>query len=113
MPDLRKFEKARGTAMQRLLKGEHVAPVEHIQPDLLPTFSLFGSALENAFKGVILSKEPSLISETRLSSKLKTHKLVELAKAARIALSARESRVLEWLTEVVVWKARYSVPTIH
>jgi hypothetical protein len=23
----------------------------------------------------------------------------------------RESRVLEWLTEVVVWKARYSVPT--
>jgi hypothetical protein len=59
----------------------------------------------------MVSKDPSLISEHKLSEKLKSHKLVELAEAAGVQLSRRDKQVLEWLTEVVIWKARYSVPT--
>jgi hypothetical protein len=68
-------------------------------------------ALENAFKGLMVSKDPALIGAHKLSEKLKSHKLVELARAAGISLSPSEEYLLKWVSEVVIWKGRYPVPT--
>jgi hypothetical protein len=78
---------------------------------MLPTFGMFGSALENLFKGVMVHKDPELIGANKLSMSLKSHDLLELAQAAGVALTELETRLLAWLSEVVIWKARYSVPT--
>jgi hypothetical protein len=59
----------------------------------------------------MVSKNPGLISANRLSPILKSHDLVQLAKDAGIKLSGPETRLLAWVSEVVIWKARYSVPT--
>jgi hypothetical protein len=42
---------------------------------------------------------------------LKSHDLLELAKDAGVTFSAQETNLLAWLSEVVIWKAMYSVPT--
>ena len=55
LPDLRLFEKAQRKA-ERKLKKKEVVPIEYPHPDLLPTFSLFGSSLENIFKGLVVFK---------------------------------------------------------
>jgi hypothetical protein len=78
---------------------------------MLPAFSMFGSSLESLFKGLMVCNNPGLISADKLSPSLKSHKLVDLAKDAGVKLNAQETRVLAWLSEVVIWKARYSVPT--
>jgi len=55
LPELRLFEKAtrRGG---KALKKKSVVAIEHPHPGLLPTFSLNGSALENLFKGAMVTK---------------------------------------------------------
>jgi hypothetical protein len=107
LPELRLYEKARRVALK---ERRSVAQVRHEHPDVLPAFSLYGSALENVFKGIIVSKDPALISADNLSEKLKSHDLVRLARDARIRLSDHEQHVLKWVSEVLIWKARYSVP---
>ena len=69
----------------------------------LPELRLFQKARRKA--------EKTLKKKDVAPPKLKSHKLVELGAAAGIHLTAREKWVLEWLAEVVIWKARYSVPT--
>jgi hypothetical protein len=59
----------------------------------------------------MVSKNPGLISANRLSPILKSHDLVQLAKDAGIKLCGPETRLLAWVSEVVIWKARYLVPT--
>jgi hypothetical protein len=110
LPELRLYEKARRATLKEL-ELRPVAPVRHPHPDVLPAFSLFGSALESIFKGVMVCNKPDLISAKHLSAKLKNHKRLELARNAQVTLSAQETAVLAWVTEVLIWKARYSVPT--
>jgi hypothetical protein len=89
------------------LEHNRRAVVRFPHPDVLPAFGLFGYALENIFKGILVSKQPTLVKADRLSDKLKEHNLLKLAAAAGIALSEKEKRILGWLTEVTIWKARY------
>jgi hypothetical protein len=110
LPDLRLYDEAHKMALQEI-GDEGKALVRHPHPDMLPAFSMFGSALENLFKGVMVHKDPELIGANKLSPSLKSHDLLELAEAAGVALSEPETRLLAWLSEVVIWKARYSVPT--
>ena len=110
LPDLRLYEKARKVALKEL-KHRRVVPVKAVVPDILPAIALYGAALENAFKGLMVSKDPALIGAHKLSEKLKSHKLVELARAAGISLSPDEQYLLKWVSEVVIWKGRYPVPT--
>jgi len=110
LPALRRYEKATRVAHKKLEK-RRAAPVLCNAPDVYPIFSLYGSALENALKGVMVSHDIGLIQANRLSSKLKDHKLVKIAASAGIILTKQERAVLDWVSEVVVWKARYSVPT--
>jgi len=109
IPELRKFEKARRAA-EKELKKRSVAPIRYPHPDLLPAFCLYGSALENAFKGIMVSKNKKLIGADHLSKSLQKHNLIKLARSAGVSLSRTEEYVLQWVTEVLIWKGRYSVP---
>ena len=110
LPALRKYDRAEKKARKEL-EIRPVAQVRFPHPDMLPAFSLFGSVLESAFKGIMVHDNPGLIRADKLDPILKSHKLIDLAGRAGIKLSSREQRVLGWLTEVLIWKARYSVPT--
>ncbi|MFK4650077.1 hypothetical protein ABIF97_000011 [Bradyrhizobium japonicum] len=77
---------------------------------MLPIFMLHGVALESALKAVIINQDASLVQATKLANKLREHDLCKLAKMAGIALSQRDEDILKWVTEVVIWKARYQVP---
>ncbi len=110
LPDLRLYDHAHRKALEEIGE-EGKAPVRHPHPDMLPAFSLFGSALENLLKGVMVHNDPGLIGADKLSQSLKSHDLLELAKDAGVTFSAPETKLLAWLSEVVIWKARYSVPT--
>jgi hypothetical protein len=59
----------------------------------------------------MVSKNPGLIGADKLSPSLKSHDLVQLANDAGLPLSESETSLLAWVSEVVIWKARYSVPT--
>lgn len=109
LPQLRQYDLASRAATKELERNQ-TALVRFPHPDVLPAFSLFGYALENIFKGLLVSKEPTLVKADKLSDKLKEHNLLSLAAAAGITLSDREKRILGWVTEVTIWKARYSVP---
>jgi hypothetical protein len=108
--DLRRFEKALKAA-HRELRKRPVVPIEAIEPDIMAAVALYGTALENVFKALIISNNRSLIGAHKLSAKVKSHNLVELAKAAGIAVPSREQYLLKWVSEVVIWKGRYPVPT--
>jgi hypothetical protein len=110
LPDLRLYDKAYKKALKQI-GAEGRALIRHQHPDMLPAFSMFGSALESLFKSLMVSKNPSLIGAHKLSPSLKSHDLVQLARHAGVKLNAQEIGVLAWVTEVVIWKARYSVPT--
>jgi hypothetical protein len=110
LPDLQLYDQAYKKALEEIGE-EGKAPVRHRHPDMLPAFSMFGSALENLFKAVMVYKDPGLISADKLSQDLKSHDLVHLAEEAGVTLSELETRLLSRLSEVVIWKARYSVPT--
>jgi hypothetical protein len=110
LPDLRLYDKAYKKA-EKEVGQEGKALIRHRHPDMLPAFSMFGSALESLFKGLMVSKSPGLIGAHKLSPSLKSHDLVQLSKDAGVKLNAPETRLLGWLSEVVIWKARYSVPT--
>jgi hypothetical protein len=116
IPELRKYDKAYRAAQKKLtaqkkLKKRTVVPIRYTRPDILPAFSIYGSALENAFKGILVSKDKKLISATHLSNSLKEHNLIKLARSAGVSLSSKEEYVLGWVTEVLIWKARYLTPT--
>ena len=108
LPDLQLYDAAYNRALEEI-GDEGKALVRHPHPHMMPAFSLFGSALESIFKGIIVSKD--LIGEHKLSPNLKSHDLVQLSKDAGIVLNEPENRLLAWVSEVVIWKARYSVPT--
>jgi hypothetical protein len=110
LPDLRLYDEAYKVALAEI-GDEGKAPVRHPHPDMLPAFGLFGSALESIFKGLMVCKDRDLIGAHKLSPSLKSHDLVQLANDAGMALSDPETRLLAWVSEVVIWKARYSVPT--
>jgi hypothetical protein len=110
LPDLRLYDKAHKKA-EKAVGDEGKALIRHHHPDMLPAFSMFGSALENLFKGLMVSKNSSLIGANQLSTSLTSHNLVRLAKDAGLKLSKEETYLLEWISQVVIWKARYSVPT--
>ena len=83
LPGLRRYEKARKAALKEL-RDRSVVPIKAVEPDILPAIALYGTALENALKGLMVSQEPTLIGARKLSPKLRSHKLVELARDAGI-----------------------------
>jgi hypothetical protein len=100
---------AKSTAMRNNTVG--VAKIDVPPLNYVPAFLLFGFALENLFKGILVKNDPTLISGTRLNGELNSHDLSILAKNAKVSLSASERKTCERLTAVVVWAGRYPAPT--
>ena len=72
---------------------------------------LSGFALENALKGMIVAQEPAHISNGALSSKLKTHSLLNLVSIAKgLTLTEAEKTVCHIAQEAIPYWGRYPVP---
>ena len=71
---------------------------------------VFGFALENLAKGIIVCRDPSVVGKKRLSKwHGKGHDLVALFERAAIPVSDEERQVLLRTTRVTEWKGRYPV----
>lgn len=85
------------------------AEIEYVPPNYVPGQLLYAYALENVFKGLMVANKPELASEIELSSEIKSHNLVELAKRAAFDLTKDEQTLLRALTEIGEWAGRYPV----
>lgn len=82
---------------------------------LLPSFLLLsGLAIENALKGLPVSKEPSIV-ESKIQWKVGSggHDLGELFKSNGFLPTSDEQEFLDALTQAVLWAGRYPVPKHH
>jgi hypothetical protein len=112
LPQVDAYEAAVLCAEEQLDKtSSSSAEIKCDEPNVLPIYLLYGYALENAFKAVIISKDPSLIRAEKIAPEVNGHDLTVLASLASIALSDIEKQIMRWLSEVVVWKGRYNAPT--
>ena len=110
-PNIEHYEAALSVAQNMLeFSSAETADVDCDAPNILPIYMLHGYALENILKAVIIYSKPELIASDKLSEVVTNHFLIDLAGIANIQLSSYENAVLKWLTEVVIWKGRYSIP---
>jgi hypothetical protein len=82
---------------------------------LLPSFLLLsGLAIENALKGLLVSKDPSVV-ESKIQWKVGSggHDLGELFKRNGFFPTSDEHEFLDALTQAVLWAGRYPVPKYH
>lgn len=71
---------------------------------------LFGFALENLAKGIIVCRDPKLVSRDRLRNwHGNGHNLSALFDRAAIPVSEEEREVLGRTTRITEWKGRYPV----
>ncbi len=82
---------------------------------LLPSFLLLsGLAIENALKGLLISKEPSIVdSKIKWEVSLGGHDLGGLFKSNGFLPTDDEQEFLDALTQAVLWAGRYPVPKHH
>lgn len=74
------------------------------------SFMVFGFALENLAKGIIVCRDSTVVGKKRLSTwHGKGHDLGALFDRAAIAISDEERQVLLRTTRVTEWKGRYPV----
>jgi hypothetical protein len=86
-----------------------IAEIRHVAPNYLPAGLLYGFAIENALKGLIVAKQPGVVSESKIGKEIHSHDLVVLAKRAGLALSKDECEALSLLSIIVEWAGRYPV----
>jgi hypothetical protein len=73
-------------------------------------FMVFGFALENLVKGIIVCRDPTLVSKDRLRRwHGNEHDLAALFVRAAVSLSEQEHQLLERTTRITEWKGRYPV----
>ena len=73
-------------------------------------FMVFGFALENLAKGIIVCRDPSLVSRVGLKRwHGKGHDLVALFERAGISASTEEKGTLVRVSRIAEWKGRYPV----
>ncbi|MET4323597.1 hypothetical protein [Bradyrhizobium sp. RT5a] len=112
LPDIRRYESACKKAANKFLKSTRdEALIKCREPQVLPVFMLHGMSLENAFKALIVCRNSKLVGSNKILRDLHIHDLSKLAKLAGIPLSRSEEQMLDWLSEVVIWKGRYQLPT--
>jgi hypothetical protein len=74
-------------------------------------FMLFGFALENLVKGIIVCRDPSRVTKSGFKGwGKKGHKLIELFDLAEIPLDEDERKLLGRVTRLTEWKGRYPLP---
>jgi len=82
---------------------------------LIPTFLLlYGLALENALKGLLVANDPTIVvSPVKWKIKGGGHDLCQLYKKVGFLATADEQELLDALTQAVLWAGRYPVPKNH
>lgn len=103
---------------QRLEGGRTATATQQEAVDLsflLPTFLLlYGLAIENATKGLLVSKDNSIVeSVIKWNVKSGGHDLRELYTATGLLIEKEEQELLDALTQAVLWAGRYPVPKNH
>jgi hypothetical protein len=79
----------------------------HTDMDQISTyFMLTGLAIENIAKGILVVRDPDLVSDEG-EFKLNTHNLAYCVEQCGLVLSVREKEVLNALKEFIVWAGRY------
>ncbi len=76
-------------------------------------FMLFGFALENLAKGIIVCRDPKRVSRGKLARwhrRGSGHQLVRLFESAEIPFTIEEREVLERMSRTTEWQGRYPVP---
>lgn len=75
-------------------------------------FMLVGYAIENLLKAAITIQNPDLVKkadEFKLD-KLKSHDLVRLCNMCDLELTDNETKLLQRLTDYIIWMGKYPVP---
>ncbi len=82
---------------------------------LIPSFLLlYGLALENALKGLLVANDPSIVGSTvKWRIKGGGHDLRHLYSESHLLVKADEQELLAALTQAVIWAGRYPVPRNH
>src|SRR5262245_26323903 len=82
------------------------------QPNYGPAQLLYAFAMENALKGLIVTRNPGSIASPKISNIIKSrrHSLIELAGKAQFSCSREEETALEALSNIAKWAGRYPVP---
>src|SRR5262249_19420778 len=78
-------------------------------------FMLFGFALENLVKGIIICRDPKRVTKRQLAKWYGArtgHELDKLYDEARIPLTDLQRAVLVRTSRLTAWKGRYPVPKI-
>lgn len=106
------YRASNGTSVAYVYEGEDGS--KHAESRSLasrPVLLLYGLALENLIKGILISEDPMLLKDGRLDKSLLVHDLTKLAKRlGTISLDNKELSLLEVLSEAIPYYGRYPVP---
>lgn len=87
--------------------------IHQLEPNTFSIFlSLLGFSTECLFKAAIIRDNPSFVSNGVLSSKVRGHNLIELAKLAKINLSHDERIFCEQAQRAMVVESRYPIAKV-
>lgn len=70
---------------------------------------LTGFCLENLVKGILISRNPSLVNQQRIDPSLLSHEAISLL-PSDILLTDREKELLTRLQQYAIWSGRYPIP---
>ncbi len=106
------FDRFRQDA-DRVVREEVVATQAEFTEMPMPASLLYGLALENLLKAIIIDREPTTAAGglPRQFRGPSGHNLPSLAKRAGLDLSQEEKDLARRLTAYVEWAGRYPVPT--
>jgi hypothetical protein len=72
---------------------------------------LYGFALENLVKGVIVCREPDLVTKDGLRNwPGQSHDLARLFERAEVSVTEEERAALEIVSQLIEWSGRYPTP---
>jgi hypothetical protein len=116
MRQLSVYEVARDKALREAEKiagdsgtGEGSAPIDALLPNFLPAFLLYGYAIENLMKGLLVLASPDDLVKDEEIGVPPIHDLFKLAHQIGITPSVIDETNLKKLTEVTTWSGRYPV----
>lgn len=89
--------------------GKATVEIKEPSPNYLPAQLLYAFALENLLKAILCSKNPGWMNENRISKRLNTHRLADLAHEAGIQVFPQETSVVNALSNIAQWVGRYPI----
>ena len=112
IPYFRAHDEATHEALSIACTGSNEAGHAEIKcnpPNYPPAQLLYGYAMENVLKGLIVANDATVVDENIISKRLKSHDLISLAAAAGVTVHVEEQPILAALSDLSVWAGRYPV----